>query len=143
MAKLKNRWDKAIECLLECETVTQASKKSNVPRRTLENWLRCDEFQSRYRAARNQVFNRAIDRLCALANKAVTVLGEALDGQNITRIQLWSAKAIIENSKATNAKLDEPEIYGVLKVAAKMDSETWLQESQTVHEKQKNLPPIE
>lgn len=109
----------------------------------MENWLRDEEFNTQYRAARDRVFSRAIDRLCVLANRATSVLGKALDGQSITRIQLWAAKAILENSRGASFKEEETAMYGVLRVAAKMDSETWLQESQAVHEKLKNLPPIE
>lgn len=109
----------------------------------MENWLRDPEFQGEYQRTRDQAFRRAVDRLAALANRAVTVLGRAMDGQDVTRIQLAAARITLENNKAAKVDAIDSNAYGVLVVPAKVDRTAWQRLSKQVHKSQENLPPID
>ena len=80
--KLGRKEEVAIAALLTENTIGEAAAKAGVCERTLKNWLVLPEFATAYRAARQEVLDRAVTRL-------LTVCGEAVD---TLRACLTSAK---------------------------------------------------
>ncbi len=95
MANLHSRQQRAIIALLKCRTVASACKQSNVPRRTMENWLRDSDFLKALREARQKMFNIALGRLCLAANRAASILIDGVKGKPITHMQRLCARDIL------------------------------------------------
>lgn len=104
MSRSQKREDDAITALLEAPSVARAAVQAGITRRQLDRWLDNPDFQRRLRRARDRVFGAALCRLCALASEAVEVLARGLeDNPSVNRIQLWSAKAILEHAGLARA----------------------------------------
>jgi len=119
MAQKERRQDRAIEALLECDTVSAAAAKSGVPRRTLNNWLREDlEFQRAFAAARERTFGLAVGRLAKAANRAVTILIRGMEGEEISQGQRMCARDILtfaSQARAEDVRVLADEIKAMLK----------------------------
>jgi phage terminase small subunit len=96
MSQRKNRKEKAVEALLEHGTLTAAAKAAGVSRRTLQRWMDEPDFAAQVRAARARAHGLAMNRIAHAASEAVEVLLRGMRGDEITRVELWSAKAILE-----------------------------------------------
>lgn len=71
----KEKQDAAIIALLSCGEVQAAARMVNVGESTLWRWLREDaDFQQRYRQAKQDAIDAAVNRLVASAGSAVDVL---------------------------------------------------------------------
>ena len=114
MANLHSRQQRAIIALLKCRTVASACKQSNVPRRTMENWLRTPDFVAAYKSARQRVFGNAQGRLCQEATRAANVLIDGMRGKPITNMQRLCARDILTFAREglnadTSLRVDEIE----------------------------------
>lgn len=87
---------RVIESLLSQPSVSAAAAAAGVDRKTVQRLLRDDDFRQRLREARGQAFDQALSRASAAAGEAVDVLLRGLRGENVTRVQLWAAKSILE-----------------------------------------------
>lgn len=95
MAQLHPRHERAIVALLTARSVLSACKKTGIPRRTMENWLRDPDFANAYKRARHRVFNNAVGRLCQAANRATSTLIDGMRGKEITHMQRLCARDIL------------------------------------------------
>jgi len=95
MAQLHPRHERAIVALLTARSVLSACKKTGVPRRTMENWLRDPDFANAYKRARHRVFNNSLGRLCQAANRATSTLIDGMKGKDITHMQRLCARDIL------------------------------------------------
>lgn len=119
MSQKKNpKWDRAVVALLSEATITAAAKKASVSRRQLTRWLDDDDFQAVLHTARDRAFGLAIGRLIVAANKAVTVMVHALDGKDVSRIQLSAAQNVLQYAFA--GKADEAEAR-IMEIEAKLN----------------------
>jgi hypothetical protein len=82
--------------LLESESISLAAEKAGMTRQHVHKLLRDTAFVKALRAARSTAHGHAMSRLCALSSKAVTVLGEALDGKDIPKGRFLAARAVLE-----------------------------------------------
>lgn len=96
MSQTKKRQSEAIKALLEADSISAAAEQAGVCRRTLYRWLDDPGFQAALREARKRPYVVAMSRLCQLANKAVTVLSRALDGEPVTKNAFLAARAVLE-----------------------------------------------
>lgn len=105
MAQPRKSQEAAIEALLRCESISAAATSAGIGRRTMQRWMRDPDFQRQLREARDMSHGHALARLCELANKAVSVLERALDGEEIPKSAFLAARAVLEFSG--NAKVDD------------------------------------
>jgi hypothetical protein len=68
--KRTRREERAIIALLEADTIAEAAVRSRVSKSTLMRWLADADFQTAYRAARQQLLSGAVNRLRRIARGA-------------------------------------------------------------------------
>lgn len=74
---------KTIEALLTCRTQAEAAQKAGINEATIWRYLQNPTFQARYREARKEGLQQATGRLQTLTRKAIDVLEELLDDNNL------------------------------------------------------------
>jgi phage terminase small subunit len=95
--KLTYRQEQAIAGLLTASTLTEAAKHAGISEATLWRWLKREEFQVAYRAARREAVAQAVAQLQQTSGEAVQALRSimanpaARDGARVT-----AARAILE-----------------------------------------------
>jgi hypothetical protein len=105
--KLTPKQERALVALLDCGEIKEASERAEVSDVTLWRWLQTPLFQSRYRAARRQVVERAIAQLQADSTVAARVLREvAEDKEANASARVSAARAIIEHTLKAVELLD-------------------------------------
>lgn len=89
---------KAIEAILTTRTLTEASKVSGIPLRTLQNWMKHCDFQFALEDAQNDIVQTCSKRLLLLNEKAIETLEDLLDNplQPQASIKLKIASKTIE-----------------------------------------------
>jgi len=106
-------------------TVAAACVKSNIPRRTIENWLRDNlEFRKAFSDARERTFGLALGRLAKAANEAVTCLVDGMQGQNVSHVQRLCARDILTfaaQARTEDVRTLADEIKEMLQEAGKDD----------------------
>ena len=86
---------KAIVALLETRTVEEAAKRAGVAVRTLYRWLAEDEeFNARLRYTEDYLIGATVRRLLRLNEKAVRVIEDILDDEEISPSVRLRAAAI-------------------------------------------------
>jgi hypothetical protein len=106
----------AIEKLTVGETVVDAARAAGVTRMTLHRWLKQDAaFVAAYNAWQQDALASARGRLLALADTAVTTVGNAMRAGD-TRTALAILKAMGTLEKAAPGPTDEQEVQHDLKV---------------------------
>jgi len=105
MRQSKKNRATAIEYLLRSSSVSEAAETIGVNRATIYRWLKDADFQRDLRETRQVAYGHAVTRLCGLASEAVSVLGKGLNGEEITRVQLRAAMAVLTFA-ATAYQLD-------------------------------------
>jgi hypothetical protein len=105
MTQPRKSQEAAIEALLRHESISAAATSAKISRRTLQRWMRDPGFQRQLREARDISHGHALARLCELANKAVSVLEKALDGEPVSKGAFLAARAVLEF--AGNAEVDD------------------------------------
>ncbi len=103
MRRITKRQLDGITALMECESVTEASKVVGVSRSTIHRWMAEPRFQQALREARSKVHGVALSRLCQLAGEAVACLAKGMRGDSITRTQYHCARSILEFAQGATA----------------------------------------
>jgi len=88
--------DRAIEALLSCSTLAEAARKADIPYSSFRRLMYDPAFQAELRQARCAVLDGALVYLRGMAQKAVQVVEETLDGKAVTGIRLSAAKWVLE-----------------------------------------------
>jgi len=96
----QKKWETAIAALMECSTVTEAAAQTRVSRRQLYRWLNDPVFQQELKKAQRQIYGRAMLRLTAMANKAVDVLEDCLEGRKCSKNRFLAACKVLEHSQS-------------------------------------------
>jgi hypothetical protein len=103
--KLSRKQDGAIAALLTEPTIEAAAVKAGVSESTLKNWLKREQFQLAYRAARQTVLERTVGRLLALSTEALATL-QALLSCDSPQTRCRAALGILEQSSRGVELLD-------------------------------------
>lgn len=104
-AKLHSKREAAIVALLQTGSIEEAAEQTGVSVSTLSRWMKREEFQTRYRAARQRTFEAGLSRLQALISHAITTLKRNLDcGRPMAEIR--AASAILTHATAGAELLD-------------------------------------
>jgi len=97
--KKDQKQERAISALLNAPSLREAAKEAGISEATLHRWLKEDDFQTSYRAAKKELVNHAICRLQRAAGKAVDALKEIIeDKKNPASSRVSAAKTILETS---------------------------------------------
>jgi hypothetical protein len=94
MPQNDTRKGKAIEALGVGLSVTDASEKAGVTRKTVYRWLDDDDFKSKVAKRQSDVLERVRGRLSALAIKSLDVLEALMDSRNET-IRLRASNSVL------------------------------------------------
>jgi len=95
---------RAIGALLESGTISEAAEKVKVNRKTLARWMKEVDFLEALQDARQQFLRHHTSRICGLLGRAVDVIADALDRQDVDRSSFLSARFIIETAMAIQAE---------------------------------------
>lgn len=91
---------KAVEALLQAETIRHAAEMAGISERTLYRWLkdpRWEHFQAEYGDARRQATRHAVGRLQAASSDAVTILRRIMfDESQQGAARVAAARSILE-----------------------------------------------
>ena len=89
--------EKAILALLTQKSIGRAAAKSGVNEKTLRRWLTEDTaFQTAYAAARQAAFETAMNRIQALAVRAIETLEDLLGDTEHPNVRLGAARTVTE-----------------------------------------------
>jgi hypothetical protein len=72
--KMSTRTERVITCLLSGKTLEEAAKECRLCVSTIKKWRQQPEFQSAYRRARAEFFERSLDQLLSVRSEAVATL---------------------------------------------------------------------
>ena len=93
------RQSKVIAALLDPSNKSQqaACDAAGVPLRTLQNWLKDDDFQDALRQAEGQLVNHAARRLLALTDDAIAALKDNLSEYSKPMHSLRAAELVLSH----------------------------------------------
>ena len=95
--KTEQKQERAISTLLSASSLKDAAKEAGISEATLHRWLKDENFQTAYRAAKREVVNHAICRLQRSSGKAVETLENIMRGAgNPATSRVTAAKIILE-----------------------------------------------
>jgi hypothetical protein len=103
--KYTTQHEHAILALLEAPTIDAAAKQAGISPATMTRWLKREDFQAAYRAARRTMFESSLSRLQTLAGKAVSTLEKNLTCGKVST-EVRSAEAILLHGKEAAMLLD-------------------------------------
>ena len=90
---------KAIVALLSGKTNSQAAQSAGVTERTIYRWLSDPSFRSELSEAERQMIESATRQMSSLQEKAINVLDQLLESQDVSpQIRLSTAKSILRLS---------------------------------------------
>ena len=99
--QLSRRQIQALPYLVSCPTLTEAARRAQVTRRTLQRWLHNPSFREEFERLRRAANEITHAELNGLSLKAAFVLGEALDDPN-PNIRLRAAVASLSIAQKSN-----------------------------------------
>ena len=99
--QLSRRQIEALPYLVSSPTLSEAARRANVTRRTLQRWLNNYEFRQEFERLRRAANEIARAEISGLSLKAALVVGEALDDPN-SSIRLRAALATLSLSQKSN-----------------------------------------
>ena len=103
--QLSRRQIEALPYLVSSPTLSEAARRANVTRRTLQRWLNNYEFRQEFERLRRAANEIARAEISGLSLKAALVVGEALDDPN-SSIRLRAALAALALSQKANEIAD-------------------------------------
>lgn len=113
---------KAVEALLQAETVRSAAEMAGVHQDTLYRWLkdpRWEHFQAEYADARRRATRHAVGRLQAASSDAVTILRRIMfDDTQPGAARVAAARSILEFAFKGNELEDLAERIAALEAVA-------------------------
>jgi transposase-like protein len=97
--KITRKQSEAIAALLECQTVSEAARKTGIGETTLWRWMKRDKFRSAYGEAKRSLVDSAINRLSAASSGAVDTLVDVMkDKDSPANSRVSAAKSILDTS---------------------------------------------
>ncbi len=107
MSKQQNK-AKALEALLECNTLTEAAEKAGISRRTLYGYIRYEkDFATAYKTARERVQLEQLDQIAADRKRAQATIFEIMeDKEQPAAVRLKAAQSIIDSTAAAQASAE-------------------------------------
>lgn len=81
--------------LLEGRTIAEAAKQAGISETTAYRWLRDPDFQQRYKAAKEELVQRVLDRLIALGEAAANTLRDILTSGEGEGNRLQAARLVL------------------------------------------------
>jgi transposase len=94
LTRNNTRKSKAIEALGHGLSVTDASEKAGVTRKTVYRWLEDDDFQGAVLERQNEVLERVSRRLSALALQGLDTLSELMNSDDES-IRLRASSSVL------------------------------------------------
>ena len=95
-AKLPRKQEQAIAALLMAPTIQQAAHAAAISEPTLARWLKREDFQAAYRAARREAMQQAIGHVQQVSGEAVqTLRAVMLDGDAPASARVTAARCIL------------------------------------------------
>ena len=89
--------DSAIASLLAGRNIAAAAAACGVSKRTLQRWLKHDEFRKQYDAAKRELLEGTINKLRSVGGEAVEALREVVtDGEAAAGARVSGSRAILE-----------------------------------------------
>jgi hypothetical protein len=89
--------DNILQALLTHRTIREAAEAARVSERVIYDYLNDPAFESRYKAARDDVIRGVSNHLREQMNEAVDVIGGIMrDAENRPQDRLSAAKAVLE-----------------------------------------------
>ena len=103
---------KAIVALLSGKTNSQAAQSAGVTERTIYRWLSDPSFRSELSEAERQMIESATRQMSSLQEKAINVLDQLLESQDVSpQIRLSTAKSILRLSLGYRDRNIERRLY--------------------------------
>ena len=103
---------RAIVALLSGKTNSQAAQSAGVTERTIYRWLSDPSFRSELSEAERQMIESATRQMSSLQEKAINVLDQLLESQDVSpQIRLSTAKSILRLSLAYRDRNIERRLY--------------------------------
>jgi phage terminase small subunit len=96
--RLTSKQEKALIALLSTNTTAAAAEQAGVSSKTIERWLRDEDFVREYRVVRSQVMETAVARIQHAATEAVEALRRNLVPPASPSVQIRAAVSILEFS---------------------------------------------
>lgn len=88
--------EKAILFLLENKTIEEIASLLKVSRKTIYRWLQSEEFKRRFKQARQEVFNEALERLKLLSRQAIETLEDIIKNGTKEASRVTASKTVLE-----------------------------------------------
>ena len=103
---------RAIVALLSGKTNSQAAQSAGVTERTIYRWLSDPSFRSELSEAERQMIESATRQMSSLQEKAINVLDQLLESQDVSpQIRLSTAKSILRLSLGYRDRNIERRLY--------------------------------
>ena len=103
---------KALVALLSGKTNSQAAQSAGVTERTIYRWLSDPSFRSELSEAERQMIESATRQMSSLQKKAINVLDQLLESQDVSpQIRLSTAKSILRLSLGYRDRNIERRLY--------------------------------
>lgn len=93
--KYARKKDGAIAALLSTRTLEEAAREADISVRTLLRWLKRDDFQQDYLAARRSVVGAAMARLQSAAGAAASTIVKSLIDPNLSPAERLRAARLV------------------------------------------------
>ena len=95
--KYRDKMEQAILALLTHGSIAQAATAAGIAEKTLKNWLKLDEFTSKYYQARAEMLQHALGHIAAaLTGAAVILRAISMDPDAPASARVNAARAIYE-----------------------------------------------
>jgi hypothetical protein len=97
--KVSRKQEQAIMALIACPSITEAATQSGLAEVTLRRWLKQEDFQTAYRAARRTVVQHAIVQVQRATGEAVETLRAVMhDSESPASARVSAAKTILDTA---------------------------------------------
>ena len=98
-AKYGRKYEATIAALLTMRTTEEAARQAGVSHSTLLRWMKLEDFDREYRAARRAAFGQSVARLQQASSAAVTVLLKVMaDPSSPPSTRVRAADSVIGHS---------------------------------------------
>lgn len=100
--KLSPKKQRCITALLSEPSIRDAARVVGITEQTVHRWLKSDDFQREYQAARSDLYQFGITRLQAMMSQAIDRIEGLLDAKDTPpTVLLGTCKLVIESAQAS------------------------------------------
>lgn len=112
---LTSKQEALIAAMLETPKISQAALKAGIPHQTARRWVRLPAFQSAYKAAQRDLFDRALNGLMLKVDRAIETLDTVMgDEEAPAGARLRAAQIILEQAIQVHKMADLEAKYNEL-----------------------------